>query len=78
MAKKEIYNRTESDEDFDWMESNEDFDPTVSKEEFPDFVQKFAEKQDREEREELKFGIIGIAVCVLFVIAVFYLCITLM
>jgi len=52
-----VYNETD-----DWFEGE-----PVSSEDVPDFVQQFADKQDREEREEKIFAakvITGIAVAV--------------
>ena len=61
MEEYSVYNETDD------MFEGED----ISTEEFPDFVQQFAEKQDREEREEKIFaakvmGGIAIAIGLIF------------
>ena len=61
MEEYSVYNETDD------MFEGED----ISTEEFPDFVQQFAEKQDREEREEKIFAAkvmagIGIAIGFIF------------
>ena len=57
MEEFNVYNETD-----DWFEGE-----SISSEEVPDFVQQFAEKQDREEREEKIFAakvITGITIAV--------------
>ena len=64
MEEYSVYNETDD------MFEGED----ISTEEFPDFVQQFAEKQDREEREEKIFAakvMGGIAIAIGFI---FYGC----
>ena len=69
------YNNEYSDEESVYNETDDMFEgEDISNEEVPDFVQKFAEKQDKEEHEEKVFAAkvcAGIAVAVGLI---FYLC----
>ena len=69
------YNNDYSDEESVYNETDDIFEgEDISNEDVPDFVQKFAEKQDKEEHEEKVFAVkvcFGIAVAVGLI---FYLC----